>query len=164
MKKTSLIIVSVFILLTAGAAGYLALQKDEQPADNSQQTSTPSGLSATNAGQQTPAAPVAAAPGGYVEYNDDVIASTAGKKVLFFHAPWCSQCRSIEAGIKEQGVPAGLTIIKVDYDSHQDLRQKYGVKLQTAFVKVDDSGNKTDLYVAYEEPTFDSVKRNFLNL
>lgn len=162
MKKTSLIIVSVFILVTAGAAGYLALQKDKQPIDNSQQTSTTTGLSATNAGQQTPAA--TATPSGYVEYNEEVIANTAGKKVLFFYAPWCSQCRSIEAGIKEQGVPDGLTIIKVDYDSHQSLRQKYGVKLQTTFVKVDDLGNKTDLYVAYEEPTFDSVKRNFLNL
>ncbi len=59
-------------------------------------------------------------------------------------------------------MPDGFTIIKVDYDSNQDLRQKYGVTLQTTFVKVDADGNGTGKYVAYEEPTFEAVKRNFL--
>lgn len=100
--------------------------------------------------------------GSYVDYRADIISTTTGTKVLFFHAPWCSQCRSIESGIKAQGVPEGLTIIKVDYDSNQALRQKYGVTLQTTFVKIDDQGNFISKYVAYEQPTFEAVKENFL--
>lgn len=100
--------------------------------------------------------------GVYVQYSDTAIASAEGQKVLFFHAPWCSQCRSIESGIYEQGVPTGVTIIKVDYDTNQELRKKYGVTIQTTFVKIDDQGGFISKYVAYDEPTFDAVKREYL--
>ena len=83
--------------------------------------------------------------------------------MLFFHAPWCPQCRQIDAEIKAQtNLPADTTIIKVDYDSHQSLRQKYGVTLQTTFVKVDDNGDSLQKYVAYNEPTYEAVKQNIL--
>lgn len=107
--------------------------------------------------------PQASAPGAYVNYSNDVIASTAGKKVLFFHAPWCPQCRQIDSEINAQAsLPENTTIIKVDYDSHQDLRQKYGVTLQTTFVEVDDNGDSIQKYVAYNEPTYETVKQNIL--
>ena len=102
-------------------------------------------------------------PGVYEEYQEGLVASTDGVKVLFFHAPWCPQCRMIEADIEKQGVPNGVTVLKVDYDSNQALRQKYGVTLQTTFVEVDKDGNEIEKYVAYNEPTFDSVKANLLN-
>ncbi len=101
-------------------------------------------------------------PGVYREYSDEAIASTTGTKLLFFHAPWCPQCRSIEDSIEKDGVPSGVTVFKVDYDSNQKLRQQYGVTIQTSFVKVDDSGNKVDSYVAYDEPVFSSVERELL--
>lgn len=101
--------------------------------------------------------------GAYVDYSDTAIVNTKGTKLLFFHAPWCSQCRSIEKSINSGGLPDGVTVIKVDYDTHQDLRKKYGVTLQTTFVKVDDTGSKIASYVAYEEPTFSSVERELLN-
>lgn len=100
--------------------------------------------------------------GAYVTYSSSVIANTDGTKVLFFHAPWCPQCRAIEADIIPENIPANTTIIKVDYDSNQALRQKYGVTLQTTFVRVDDDGNLVAKYVAYDEPTFASVKENIL--
>ena len=56
-----------------------------------------------------------------------------------------------------------MTVLKVDYDSNQALRQKYGVTLQTTFVEVDKDGNEIEKYVAYNEPTFDSVKANLIN-
>lgn len=99
----------------------------------------------------------------YISYSDDVIKNTSGKKVLFFHAQWCSQCRQIEADILKGPLPDGWSIIKVDYDSRQDLRKKYGVTLQTTFVKIDDNGNSLSKYVAYSEPTLDSVERNYLS-
>lgn len=100
--------------------------------------------------------------GKYQEYAEAAIASTPGTKILFFHAPWCPQCRDLEADIKNQQLPSDLTIFKVDYDTNQALRQKYGVTLQTTLVKVDDSGNLVEKYVAYSDPTFASVEENLL--
>jgi thiol-disulfide isomerase/thioredoxin len=100
--------------------------------------------------------------GAYVDYSDTVIASTKGTKVLFFHASWCPQCRALESSIKSSQIPDGVTIIKVDYDSHQKLRQQYGVTIQTTLVKVDDDGKLVEKYVAYDQPTFAAVKTNLL--
>jgi thiol-disulfide isomerase/thioredoxin len=96
-------------------------------------------------------------PGVYVEYSDDAIARAEGRVLLFFHAPWCPQCRSVESDILAEGVPAGVTIIKVDFDSRQDLRQRYGVTLQTTFVEVDADGTELQKHVAYDDPHLDAV-------
>lgn len=101
-------------------------------------------------------------PGVYEEYQEGLVASSDGVKLLFFHAPWCPQCRMIEDDIEKQGVPDGVVVLKVDYDSNTALRQKYGVTLQTTFVKVDKDGTELAKFVAYNEPTFDSVKQNLL--
>lgn len=99
----------------------------------------------------------AATAGAYVEYTDVAIAQAEGRVLLFFHAPWCPQCRSIESDILAEGVPAGVTIIKIDYDSRQDLRQQYGVTLQTTFVEVDASGTELQKHVAYDDPHLAAV-------
>jgi hypothetical protein len=99
----------------------------------------------------------ASADGAYVDYSDDAIAQAQGRVLLFFHAPWCPQCRSIESDIVAQGVPDGVTIIKVDFDSRQDLRQRYGVTLQTTLVEVDATGAELQKYVAYDDPHLDAV-------
>lgn len=101
-------------------------------------------------------------PGIYKDYSEEAVASTSGAKLLFFHAPWCPQCRAVDASIKSDGVPSGVTIFKVDYDTNQSLRQKYGVTIQTTFVKIDNRGNKISSYVAYEEPTIGAVERELL--
>lgn len=103
-----------------------------------------------------------AQPGVYEEYQEGLVASSDGVRLLFFHAPWCPQCRMIENDIKDQGVPDGVVVLKVDYDSNTELRKKYGVTLQTTFVKVDKDGNELSKFVAYNEPTFESVKQNLL--
>jgi thiol-disulfide isomerase/thioredoxin len=100
--------------------------------------------------------------GQYLDYSPELVASTPGEKLLFFHAPWCSQCVKLEDDIEASGVPDGVTVFKVDYDSNQDLRRKYGVTIQTTMVKVGDGGKKLDSYVAYEDPTFDSVSAALL--
>jgi hypothetical protein len=84
-------------------------------------------------------------PGRYVdwaEYEGDEAAYAAGDVVLFFHAPWCHECRGTEESIAADGVPDGLTVVKVDFDSRTDLRQRYGVTVQHTFVQVDRSGGK----------------------
>lgn len=81
-----------------------------------------------------------ATQGAYVDYSPTAIADAKGDTLLFFHATWCPTCRTLESDILSSGVPVGVTVIKVDYDTHQDLRQKYGVTVQTTFVKVDRAG------------------------
>ncbi len=77
----------------------------------------------------------------YVEYSEENLASTKDtKQVVFFHAPWCSTCNEFEKEIIAQGVPEGITILKADYDNDTDLKQKYGVRLQSTFVLLDENG------------------------
>lgn len=161
MSKKLIIIITVLVL-AAGGIAFAALNKDEMA---SQRTDSENASQETPSSQPSPAAPDDSTPqaaGAYVDYSSEVIANTSGTKILFFHAPWCPQCRALEASIKEEGVPSGVTIIKVDYDSNQKLRQQYGVTIQTTLVKVDDNGQSVEKYVAYDEPNIDSVKRNLL--
>ena len=152
MNKKIVVAVVSFVVLAVGGVVYVS----SQPADRKMYKNPDSPTQQVSDTQIV-------MKGSYVEYSADVVANTPGTKVLFFHASWCPQCRAIEADIKRESVPAGLTIIKVDYDSHQDLRKKYGVTLQTTFIKIDDSGNAiADKYVAYNEPTFAAVKRDYL--
>lgn len=102
-------------------------------------------------------------PGKYIDYAGGDIQQT-GTTVVFFHAPWCLQCRQLEADIKDKGVPDGVTIIKVDYDTNQELRKKYGVNIRTTLVLLDKEGGVANKYVAYDEPNLDAVKRNLLQL
>jgi thiol-disulfide isomerase/thioredoxin len=101
-------------------------------------------------------------PGEYSDYAAEKVGTANGTVLLFFHASWCPQCREIEASIERDGLPNNVTVLKVDYDSNQILRQRYGVTLQTTFVKVDASGSKIASYVAYEEPRFSAVARELL--
>jgi thiol-disulfide isomerase/thioredoxin len=154
MSKKLLIGITTFALMGVASIAYLRIQSDDM-------LKQPNISTAQNSTNPQPAQNTTST-GQYVDYSPDIIGTSSGQKILFFHAPWCAQCRSIEKGILEQGVPGGYTIIKVDYDSNQELRKKYGVTLQTTFVKVDDQGSLQAKYVAYDEPTFDAVKQNFL--
>jgi hypothetical protein len=40
-----------------------------------------------------------------------------------------------------QSIPAGITILKTDYDSETELKKKYGVTTQHTLVQVDKDGN-----------------------
>ena len=85
----------------------------------------------------------ATSPGSYLtlaEYEADPAAHAGTAVVYFFHADWCPSCRATEASVAEAGVPDGLTLVKVDFDTATDLRQEYGVTTQHTFVQVDGSG------------------------
>ena len=86
--------------------------------------------------------------GSYVtlaDYNKDSSKYADSKKVYFFHASWCPICQGIDKEINADmsKIPAGVTMIKTDFDSSTDLRQKYGVTTQYTFVQVDGNGNET---------------------
>ncbi|MDO4791563.1 MAG: thioredoxin family protein [Buchananella hordeovulneris] len=84
----------------------------------------------------------AMAPASYVTYADYQAAKDkfAGQKVvLFFNASWCPACRAIADALSADPsvLPAGTTVVSVDYDQHSDLRQQYGVTMQHTFVELD---------------------------
>lgn len=122
-------------------------------------TTTPDATPAPSddAGAVASEAPPPPADGAYVEYVDGSIEATAGPKVLFFHASWCPQCRRLDEDLRARGAPDGLTVFKVDYDSRTDLRQKYGVTIQTTVVFVDDRGELVSSTVLYDDPSVASL-------
>lgn len=80
--------------------------------------------------------------GSYEAYSADKLAmANEGDVVLFFRASWCPTCRALDADIKTNTVPAGVTILDVNYDTEIALKQKYGVTTQHTLVQVDAEGN-----------------------
>jgi len=177
MDRKAVAVASVIVLLIGGGLLFTLSGGSDDPAD----TGTTSGQvaaddsteteSATNDGSLTAkqkamsggeAMDGASAAGSYVDYSSELVQSTPGEKLLFFHASWCPQCQELEADIEGTDLPDGLTIFKVDYDSNQDLRQEYGVTLQTTIVKVDDNGEMVDSFVAYDDPSFENVEQALL--
>lgn len=160
MNKRVIAIIIALVVLIVGAVGVYAVTRPaEQPAaqGSSSQSDTESESLAPSTDATSGSGDAATSAGAYVEYSDTAIANAEGRTILFFHAPWCPQCRSLESDILAVGVPAGVTIIKVDYDSHQDLRQKYGVTQQTTLVEVDAAGNGLQNYLAYGDPRLQVV-------
>ena len=81
--------------------------------------------------------------GSYEVYDASKLAMAEdGKVVLFFKASWCPTCRALDGDIKASlgDIPAGVTILEVDYDKSGDLKQKYGVTTQHTLVQVDSQG------------------------
>jgi thiol-disulfide isomerase/thioredoxin len=157
MNKKLLIAMLILLLVIGVALAYVMFQKNmniepsKSLTDNMSVQENPQQSNAPNP-----------ATGAYVDYTEGNFASAQDTRLLFFHASWCPQCRALDESIRASELPGGVTIFKVDYDSSQALRAKYGVTLQTTVVKVDEKGNKTASYVAYDEPTFQSVKQALL--
>ncbi len=83
-------------------------------------------------------------PGAYLtkaEYDATAAEHAGTTVVLFFHAPWCPDCKDTDASLKADGVPDGLTVVKVDYDTMNDLKKKYGITQQHTFVQIDGDGD-----------------------
>lgn len=165
-RKTLILVVAIFILIGASVA-YLLITRsspssDKKPVDLQQQDTTkkrpsPPAPDTSNTGSTT------TVKGEYLVYSEQsYTAKKATTRLIFFHAQWCPQCRQLDEDIKKSAIPNDVTIFKVDYDSSQELRQKYDVTLQTTIVRVDQDGNKLASIVAYENPTFQTIKDKLL--
>ena len=80
--------------------------------------------------------------GSYKDYSIATVEAEqkAGNKVvLFFHAPWCPFCKAANTEFMSRAneIPSGVTVLKTDYDSNSELKQKYGVTYQHTFVQID---------------------------
>jgi len=158
MKKYLIpIIILVIVAVIAAAMVYVLLQPRQSDmlgnGNDTQQVSEET--EPAEDGMAT--APSTAVPGTYEDYNETAFAQAEGRRLLFFYAPWCPQCRALDASINEGTVPSGAAIFKIDYDSNQGLRQRYEVMIQTTLVEVDENGNEIQKYVAYDVPTLSAV-------
>lgn len=86
-------------------------------------------------------------PTGYMVYDaakvDEALAS--GQKVaLFFHATWCPSCRGLDKAITTDvsSIPSDALIVKVDYDSSDELKKKYRVVGQHTIVLLNADGTE----------------------
>jgi thiol-disulfide isomerase/thioredoxin len=78
--------------------------------------------------------------GVYTDYSASLL-GTHATTVLFFHAAWCPSCRTADAGIKAADISGtDIAVLKVDYDTSDDLKKKYEVTYQHTFVQVDANG------------------------
>lgn len=81
--------------------------------------------------------------GSYEAYAPEkLVRAETGDVVLFFHASWCPSCRGLNTDIEANvsSIPAGVSILKVDYDKETELKKKYGVTYQHTLVQVDTDG------------------------
>ncbi len=148
MKRVAVASGIVGVALTLAACGGGDTTASSEPEASA---APPAAVSTQVPKTKSPAAPApkatspAVVEGSYVAY-DTFTANTAdftgGDVVLFFNASWCSTCQQAQRNLEASGVPDGLTVVKVDYDSASDLRQKYGVTIQHTFVQIDEEGNQ----------------------
>ena len=101
----------------------------------------------------------------YSDFTEERYQALVGKQpfALFFHASWCPTCWAVEADIKEHisEFPAGVVILKVDYDTATELKAKYKIVSQSVIVLVDSNGEAVKTLVA---PSFSKLNNEFRNL
>lgn len=94
----------------------------------------------------------ALAAGVYRDYDSAAVSDPGyDTTIIFFHASWCPECRAFEQSIEAGPIPDGVQILKADYDTAEELKQKYGVTIQTTFVKVDADGEELSSWVGYQK-------------
>lgn len=125
-----------------------ALVQDQVAQDADLDETTPlrggseNGLTQNGLSQNDAYSPTA---GVYQDYDPALLANAnMGDVVLFFKAGWCPTCAALDRDLnsKLDQIPEDVTILKVDYDTSQALREKYDVRVQHTLVQVDAEGNE----------------------
>ncbi|CAM3697851.1 thioredoxin family protein [Deinococcus frigens] len=99
----------------------------------------------------------------YLPYTKAAYDAARGmKRVLFFHATWCPNCKAADADIvKNLGeIPGDVVIFKTDYDKEVALKKQYGITYQHSFVLVDGSGKALKKWAGGKLSTIISKTQN----
>jgi thiol-disulfide isomerase/thioredoxin len=154
MKKFLPVILAVIVLAFGGLGFWLYSQNNNQVNNDTNSSSQPvvsddklNPQTTTTPAQQENVNQQSATPGTYVSYdefqsNKDKYANN--KVVYFFNAKWCPTCKVLNEDLNKssQNIPAGITIVSIDYDNYSDLKKQYGVTIQHTLVQVDSNGNQ----------------------
>lgn len=157
MNKNLLIAVVVVTIFAASGIGYAAvhssnnkkatehsamMMKEAEDAKMKKDKVADSQLSPADTAMEKTHEADTMVKGSYSDYDLAKLANAErGKVVLFFHAPWCPTCREADNNFKASAAPEGLTLLKTDYDSSNDLKKRYGVTYQHTYVQVDKNGD-----------------------
>lgn len=103
----------------------------------------------------------------FISYSEDVYNTLLGQKpfALFFHAEWCHTCTTLEKEIKANldKFPQNTTILKVNFDTEEKLKIKYGIVSQSLITVLDKTGNVVDTLVAPDvNDLIASIKRSLI--
>lgn len=86
---------------------------------------------------------------GYISYTPAVYAAASDKRrILFFHATWCPTCKvaNEDFSANSSQIPSDVVVLKTDYDTENQLKQKYNITYQHTFVQVDKEGNELAMW------------------
>ena len=141
MNKKSVIALIVVSLLVVGTGiTYAALRQDQQSANNSammkkeadeakMKHDAESDKMAKENSDSTKNGDAMMTKGSFSDYAvAKLVNAEKGNVVLFFSASWCPTCKEANKNFNASTPPDDLTLLKVDYDSSNDLKKKYGIK------------------------------------
>jgi len=133
----------VIVLLIAGGGFFLLNnQTSQKPTSSIEKSAT------TEEKKETIEVNTSELSNRYLDYSSDNFAKATaknGKTVLFFAAlAWCPSCQAADKDFKANfdKVPSDVTILKVDYDTADDLKKQYAITMQDTFVQVDSQGKE----------------------
>ena len=159
--KVSLII---FIFLISAIATFFILKTTKVVEKNTNATKTEQLPTSNESTKQSKKEVGSAdtATGRYITYSGENTANTKySANIIFFYAPWCPECRAFKEAIQAETIPDGTQILEADFDSSTDLKKKYGVTLQSSFVRVDNSGELQSKWVGYgKDKSLNTVLEN----
>jgi len=161
VKKPAItvLIILLVIALTAGGIKFFLDNSDDSKENNDLGRSMQSKQKSKDS-KDSPKAELAT--GRYGEYKEsDLENSNYNRNIIFFYAPWCPECQAFKTAITSNEINDGVQILEADYDSSTDLKKKYGITLQSTFVKVDSSGTAQKKWVGYgKDKSLNSVLTN----
>lgn len=162
---SAIFIIILILILIFGAFYFLTMKEGNQPAPKTQESTRDDkmtedvGMTIENdseikegdgeaedafflemevpAEDETDSAPASNSNTGvYKDYSNIDFANANGEIILFFHAPWCPFCNTLNQDIvaNAASIPSGVTIFKTDYDSETELKQEFDIRIQHSFV------------------------------
>lgn len=165
-NKLGIIIVALVVASTIGYA-FVAGDDGSMPTTVTQSAPTPNEPSKRPQTQSWPEPPTVeprtiVASGRYADFTTDrQMEQGFTNTILFFYASWCPECRGFDQAIQSQAIPDGTQILRINYDNSTQLKQQYGVTIQTTFVRVTSDGQFIKKWVGYgQDKSVNAILQN----